>query len=98
MLDIETAVHELTHVAQYEHVGAVDMPQALHGQASEMGYDYGDLAKAHADGKHYKDFNREQQAQIAEDYYLVTHGRGGYYGGTAETLQPFIDEMRAGAF
>jgi hypothetical protein len=98
VLDIETAVHELTHVAQYEHVGAVYMPQALHGQASEMGYDYGDLAKAHTDGKHYKDFNREQQAQIAEDYYLVTHGKRGYYSGTKATLQPFIDEMKAAEF
>jgi hypothetical protein len=98
VLDIETAVHELTHVAQYEHVGAVYMPQALHGQSSEMGYNYGDLAKAHADGKHYKDFNREQQAQIAEDYYLVTHGGAPYYGGSAADLQPFIDEMRAGSF
>ena len=98
VLDIETAVHELTHVAQYEHVGAVYMPQALHGQSSEMGYNYGDLAKAHADGKHYKDFNREQQAQIAEDYYLATHGGVPYYGGSAADLQPFIEEMRAGAF
>jgi hypothetical protein len=98
VLDIETAVHELTHVAQYEHVGAVYMPQALHGQASEMGYDYGDLAKARTDGKHYKDFNREQQAQIAEDYYLVRHGSAPYYGGTEADLQPFVDEMRAGAF
>jgi hypothetical protein len=98
VLDIETAVHELTHVAQYEHVGAVSMPQALHGQSSEMGYNYGDLAKAHTEGKHYKDFNREQQAQIAEDYYLVKHGRAPSYGGTAADLQPFIDEMRAGAF
>jgi hypothetical protein len=98
VLDIETAVHELTHVAQYEHVGAVYMPQALHGQSSEKGYDYGDLARARTDGKHYKDFNREQQAQIAEDYYLVKHGRAPYYGGSAADLQPFIDEMRAGAF
>jgi hypothetical protein len=98
VLDIETAVHELTHVAQYEHVGAVYMPQALHGQVSEMGYDYGDLAKARTDGKHYKDFNREQQAQIAEDYYLVRHGSAPYYGGTEADLQPFVDEMRAGAF
>ena len=97
-LDIETAVHELTHVAQYQYVGAVYMPQALHGQASEMGYNYGDLAQARADGKHYRDFNREQQAQIAEDYYLVKHDRAAYYGGTLATLQPFIDEMRAGEF
>jgi hypothetical protein len=98
VLDIETAVHELTHVAQYEYVGAVYMPQALHGQASDMGYDYGDLAKARTENKHYKDFNREQQAQIAEDYYLVTHGGTPRYGGTTADLEPFIDEMKAGAF
>jgi hypothetical protein len=98
VLDIETAVHELTHVAQYEYVGAVYMPQALHGQMSDAGYDYGDLVKARADGKHYKDFNREQQAQMAEDYYLVTNGRPAYYHGTQTALQPFIDEMRAGEF
>lgn len=97
-LDLKTAVHELTHVAQYAYVGAVYMPQALHGQVSEMGYDYGDLAQAHADGKHYEDFNREQQAQIAEDYYCVTHSDTARYTGTLETLQPFIDEMRTGAF
>ena len=75
------------------------MPQALHGQASKMGYDYGDLAKAHADGKHYSDFNREQQAQIAEDYYLVTTTRAsGRYHGSEADLQPFIDEMRKGEF
>jgi hypothetical protein len=98
VLDIETAVHELTHVAQYEYVGAVYMPQALHGQMSEAGYDYGDLVKARADGKHYKDFNREQQAQMAEDHYLVTHQRAASYKGTEASLQPFIDEMRAGQF
>ncbi len=98
VLDIETAVHELTHVAQYEHIGAVYMPQALHAQTSEMGYDYGDLVRARADGKHYKDFNREQQAQIAEDYYLVTNGRPSWFHGTEAGLKPFIDEMRAGQF
>jgi hypothetical protein len=98
VLDLPTAVHELTHVAQYEHVGAVYMPQALHGQTSEMGYDYGDLVKARTEGRHYKDFNREQQAQIAEDYYLVTHGGVAMFGGAAADLRPFIDEMQAGAF
>ena len=54
-------------------------------------------AKARADGKHYRDFNREQQAQIAEDYYVVkTTGHPGRYRGSQADLQPFIDEMRAG--
>jgi hypothetical protein len=96
-IDLETTVHELTHVVQYEQTGAVYMPQALHGQASKMGYDYGDLAKARTDGKHYKDFNREQQAQMAEDYYVVkTTGHPGRYNASEADLQPFIDELRAG--
>ena len=98
-IDLETTVHELTHVVQYEITGAVYMPQALHGQASDMGYDYGDLGKALADGKHYKDFNREQQAQIAEDYYVVkTTGTPGRYHATEAQLDPFIAEMRQGKF
>jgi hypothetical protein len=98
-IDLETTVHELTHVVQYEKTGAVYMPQALHGQASKMGYDYGDLTKALAEGKHYKDFNREQQAQIAEDYYVVkTTGTPGRYRATEAQLDPFIEEMRKGEF
>jgi hypothetical protein len=95
---IEIAVHELTHVVQYEKVGANYMPQALHGQGTKEGYDYGDLAQARKDGKHYRDFNREQQAQIAEDYYVVLHGGTARYHGTKETLLPFVEEMKAGAF
>ena len=96
-IDLETTVHELTHVVQYEKTGAVYMPQALHGQASAMGYDYGDLAKASAEGKHYRDFNREQQAQIAEDYYVVkTTGTPGRYKATEAQLDPYIEEMRKG--
>jgi hypothetical protein len=98
-IDLETTVHELTHVVQYEKTGAVYMPQALHGQASKMGYDYGDLTKAVAEGKHYKDFNREQQAQIAEDYYVVkTTGTPGRYGASEAQLDPFIAEMRHAEF
>jgi hypothetical protein len=98
-IDLETVVHELTHVAQYEKIGAVYMPQALHGQASVEKYDYGNLTEARAAGKAYRDFNREQQAQIAEDYYIIrTTGRPGYYNGTEAELQPYIDEMRHGEF
>jgi hypothetical protein len=97
-LDLPTAVHELTHVAQYEKIGAVYMPQALHAQYTTMGYDYGDLTQARADGKHFSDFNREQQAQICEDHYLVATGGTPEYTGTAANLAPFIEDMRTGAF
>jgi hypothetical protein len=97
-LDLATAVHELTHVAQYEKIGAVYMPQALHAQFTAMGYNYGDLTQARTDGQHFSDFNREQQAQICQDYYEVTHGGTPRYAGTEANLAPFIGDMRAGAF
>lgn len=92
---LEVMVHELTHVAQYELIGAIYMPQALHAQGTAAGYNYGDLTAAHTSGKHYADMNREQQAQICEDYYLVTHGSPAVYGATAAELAPFIADMRA---
>ena len=97
-LSLPTAVHELTHVAQYELVGAVYMPEALHAQGSAAGYDYGDLTAARAAGQHFADFNREQQASICEDYYDVINGLRPDYGATKAELDPFIADMRAGKF
>lgn len=97
-LSVPVAVHELTHVAQYELVGAIYMPEALHAQGSTAGYDYGDLTAARSAGKTYADFNREQQASICEDYYRVTHGLPAEYGGTRPELDPFIADMRARKF
>jgi hypothetical protein len=97
-LKVDTAVHELTHVAQYEQAGSIYIPEALHAQYLGSGYDYGDPVKARAAGKHYRDFNREQQAQIAQDYYNDKHGNPTEWHGTVATLQPFVDEMRKGDF
>lgn len=104
---LPVAVHELTHVGQYEKVGAVYMIEALHGQQGEA-YDYGDLQAKRRTGKHYKDFNREQQAQMVEDYYLWLHPSLIYNPATGTgdpapkatkaDLEPFIAEMRAGEF
>jgi hypothetical protein len=97
-LSLPIAVHELTHVAQYEKVGGIYMPQALHGQGTSMGYNYGHLGTALAAGKQFKDFNREQQASICEDYYKVRHGLPADYGATEAELRPFIGDMRLGKF
>lgn len=94
--DLAMIVHELTHVYQYEKVGSVYIGQALHAQATG-GYDYGGpegLQAARESGKHYKDFNREQQAQIAEDYYKIRFK----LGMTVPEYEPFISELRAGQF
>ncbi|MDW8850064.1 DUF4157 domain-containing protein [Flavobacterium sp. MMLR14_040] len=93
--DTATMVHELSHVAQYEHAGSVYMAQAIHAQAFGEGYNY-----TNTDGtfkhQHFNEFNREQQASICEDYYKALNGGGGR--ASAGALQPFVNEMRAGKF
>ena len=90
---IDVMVHELTHVMQFEKVGAIYIPEALHAQATD-GYGYGSLDDARAAGKPFSQFNREQQAQLAQDYYNAAVGNNtrhavGYY-------QSYIDQLRAG--
>ncbi|MEO7146232.1 MAG: DUF4157 domain-containing protein [Bryobacteraceae bacterium] len=75
-LDDATLIHELTHVWQYEQAGAIYMPQALHAQMSlgNKAYHYGGAAGlqvAKTGGQRLTSFNREQQAQIVEDLYLI---------------------------
>lgn len=75
-LTLDTLIHELTHVWQYETAGAIYMPQALHAQAT-AGYDYGDLQGLHAaraSGRGILSFNREQQAQIVQDFFRIAQG------------------------
>jgi hypothetical protein len=91
-------VHELTHVAQYEKVGAIYMAEAFYAQRFGGGYNYGDLSQARRQGKHFSDFNREQQAQICEDFYCARHGSPTGYGASLNELEPFIEEMRKGEF
>jgi hypothetical protein len=91
--DMAWLIHELTHVSQYEHVGSQYMGEAIHAQAT-TGYGYGGEAGLLADraaGKHFRDYNREQQGDIARDYYLaLTSGR------STAAFDPFIAELRAG--
>ena len=94
--NLSIVVHELTHVDQYEHAGSVYIGQALGDQIAEgsHAYDYGgtqgleDAAKA---GKHYSEFGRERQAQIAQDYYTDTTN-----GGQTSPYEPFIKELQKG--
>ncbi len=91
--NLAIVVHELTHVYQYERTGSQYLGQAIHAQAT-IGYGYGGAAGLRRDraaGRHYRDYNREQQAQIAQDYYelLQTHGDTSDY-------DAFIAELRAG--
>ena len=74
-----TLVHELTHVWQYEKSGAIYMAQAVHAQISrgQGAYDYGGpagLQAARTKGQGLTGFNREEQAQIVEDFYRIKNG------------------------
>lgn len=73
----DTLLHELTHVWQYGESGAIYMPQAIHAQLSVEKYVYGGavgLQNAKAAGRGIRSFNREQQAQIVQDFYRIKKG------------------------
>jgi len=87
-----TLVHELTHVWQYEKAGAIYMAQAVHAQISRGrgAYDYGGpagLQAARTKGQGLTGFNREEQAQIVEDFYRIKNGIPPHVpGGTTSDL------------
>jgi len=86
-------VHELVHVLQHERLGSVYIGQCLRAQHAE-GYDYGGaegLQAARDGGKRLCDFNREQQAQIAEDYYDCCR-----VGADVTAYEPFIQDLQEG--
>jgi hypothetical protein len=94
--DLPLLIHELTHTFQFERVGSVYIGQALleqrrHGRAA---YHYGGvegLHRAYQAGKCYRDYNREQQGQISQDYCTRLHA-----GEDVSAFAPFIAELRAG--
>jgi hypothetical protein len=99
-LVLAECVHECTHVAQYQAIGAIYIPQAIHAQHTG-GYTYGNLGDAQKQQKTYRDFNREQQAQIAGDYYrvAVSGGRPSSSGsGTVADYTHYIQQMRSGSY
>lgn len=66
----DVLIHELTHVWQYERNGAIYMPQALHAQFRGAGYKYGGAAGLR-EAAGLAAFNREQQAQIVQDFFRM---------------------------
>ena len=92
-------VHELVHVYEFEKIGSVYIYEALRAQRTG-GYDYGGpdrLVADRANGEHFKDYNREQQGQIAQDYYAAVVGPGlPDTDPLRQKYEPLIDELRAG--
>lgn len=91
--NLDILVHELVHVYQYERAGSRYFAEALLAQQEE-GYGYGGaegLGLARDQGKRLRDFNREQQAQIVQDYYTLAR-----YDRDASVYEPFIEQLRQG--
>lgn len=78
-------IHELAHVSQMEHIGSRYMIEASYARATE-GYGYVLGAKPH-----FYDYNREQQASIAADYYIALIS-----GRSTDAYDPYIAELLAG--
>lgn len=94
--DLGLLVHEATHIYQYEQLGTVYIGEALHAQhrLGRGAYDYGGpagLEDARRLGSPYAAFNREAQAQIAQDYYERREA-----GRDVNAYRPFIAQLRAG--
>lgn len=96
---LDIIVHELIHVFQYEHIGSVYIWQAIRAQMTN-GYSYGgwqQLQHYRENGKHFRDFNREQQGQIAQDYYNdIVKAIRPVDDTVRKAYEPFIDELRDG--
>lgn len=85
--DMTWLIHELAHVSQMEYVGIQYLVEALVAQ-NTGGYHYG--GPSALVGKKLKDFNREQQSEIAANYYGDV-----LYGNTSpDSFLPLIEEFR----
>jgi hypothetical protein len=82
-------IHELTHAWQYQH-GVTIWETLFH--AIRGRYDYGGeagLVSARREGKRFRDFNTEQQADICKDYYIRQRD-----GLDTSAWDPYIAEVK----
>jgi hypothetical protein len=94
--ELSLIVHESTHVYQYERLGTAYIGEALLAQRrlGRDAYRYGGadgLRDAGSSGATLAAYNREAQAQIAQDYY-----RRHMAGEDVSVYLPFIEALRAG--
>ena len=102
-IDMETLIHELTHVWQNFEVGPIYLSEAIHAQATTPdAYNYGytdedtgaggedDLQAAAGD---FEAFNREQQGQIMMHFYRRSEVESPALDTT--DWQPYVDVVRA---
>jgi Domain of unknown function (DUF4157) len=86
-------IHELTHVWQTQHGVSVvtKIWWALHSITGNP-YDYGEeagLKEKAAQGRHFRDFNTEQQGDICKNYYMAQQA-----GLDTSAYDPFIQEVK----
>lgn len=101
-ISLPTMIHELTHVAQYVAVGAIYMPEAViaqntfgryGGHGSKSAYDYereATLDNQMLNGQNYSDLNREAQAELVQDYFILLQKKHPI----PKAFNHFIDQMR----
>src|SRR3972149_3208236 len=90
-------MHELTHAWQYQHTGWLYLAKALwvQGRDGQQGYEFGGaqgLREARAKNWTLRDFNPEQQGNIAMTYWLYRRTQQPADGLSA--WEPFIAEFR----
>lgn len=96
--DLSLLVHEATHVMQYERMGSSYIGEALYAQRrlGRGAYDYGGargLRRASEQGVPLRAFNREAQAEIAQDYFRLRE-----QGADVAAYEPYVAALRAGDF
>ena len=96
---LELLIHELVHVYQFEQIGTDYIFQSLRAQKAG-GYFYDSwpgLNEWREKGKQFKDYNREQQGQIAQDYQKkVIEPELLEANEVRVAYEPFIAELKAG--
>jgi hypothetical protein len=100
--DLSLLVHEITHVFQYEKIGSIYIGEALYAQwtLGRGAYQYGGadgLKRAYQSGKPYKAYTREQQAQIAQDYYQLL-AQSTHPADQSTIYELYIQDLRKGKF
>ena len=86
-------IHEMTHAWQTQH-GISVVRKTVTAMRGARAYVYGGeaaLVAAAAAGKHFLDFNTEQQGDICEDYYKALKA-----GRSTTAYDPFIAEVKRG--
>ena len=99
-ITMPTLIHELTHVWQNFEVGPIYMSEAIHAQVTDPNaYNYGYTDATNGEGGQneliaaagdFEAFNREQQGDILEHYYVRTLA-----GDDTAAWQPYVDLVQA---